>query len=382
MLVSYSDYYPGGMLMPGRFESVDEQRHLFNGMEADGEVSGEGNSYTTQFRQYDPRLGRWKSLDPLMAMFPNMSPYVGFANNPVVYTDPYGLAPEEGGDGGGDSSYETEEATVYGEDKYKGLEARGPKEIDNGEPKGKLYSTPAKNDDAVAEQGNVFVHNSAQHLDFNEEGQLTSFVDGQFIYKWDSEKEWYYDNYYNKRYDDEIITREEMYPGITEYENSPWYIQMLLSNPKVTGGLGAEAFLFGGGLSKGLKWAAPLISGGADFTSQAIFKGGVSEVNMIQTFGATLGGRFRGGAFVGSAFGATVDWRPFSKNPLYRNLDFAWSKGQSTNQILFNFGVTFGFNQLGRFSQPLLIERGTTIFFTNFMGEGVSGLSNEDGPVK
>ena len=144
MLVSYSDYYPGGMLMPGRFESVDEQRHLFNGMEADGEVSGEGNSYTTQFRQYDPRLGRWKSLDPLMAMFPNMSPYVGFANNPIIFNDPYGLAPtnsDGGGDGGVDSSYETEEATVYGEDKYKGLEARGPKEIDNGDIDTEIKST-------------------------------------------------------------------------------------------------------------------------------------------------------------------------------------------------------------------------------------------------
>jgi RHS repeat-associated protein len=36
----------------------------FNGMETDKEVSGTGNSYTTQFRQYDPRIGRWLSLDP------------------------------------------------------------------------------------------------------------------------------------------------------------------------------------------------------------------------------------------------------------------------------------------------------------------------------
>jgi RHS repeat-associated protein len=91
-----ADYYAFGMLMPNRFKGIDDTRHLFNGMEHDGEVSGEGNSYTTQFRQYDPRLGRWKSLDPLMSMFPNMSPYVGFANNPIFYTDPYGLAPTNG----------------------------------------------------------------------------------------------------------------------------------------------------------------------------------------------------------------------------------------------------------------------------------------------
>jgi RHS repeat-associated protein len=59
-------------------------------MEADGEVSGNGNSYTTEFRQYDPRLGRWKSLDPLMRKYPSYSPFNAMLNNPVVFTDPDG----------------------------------------------------------------------------------------------------------------------------------------------------------------------------------------------------------------------------------------------------------------------------------------------------
>lgn len=79
-------------------------------MEVDNEVSRNGNSYTTEFRQYDPRLGRWKSLDPLMAKYPNQSPYVAFNNNPIFFTDPFGDDPPEGcdlppaqrTDGGGD----------------------------------------------------------------------------------------------------------------------------------------------------------------------------------------------------------------------------------------------------------------------------------------
>jgi RHS repeat-associated protein len=67
-------------------------------MEKDPEIKGEGNSYTTEFRQYDPRLGRWLSLDPLMSMFPDMSPYVAFDNNPIYYTDPLGLAAQSEGD--------------------------------------------------------------------------------------------------------------------------------------------------------------------------------------------------------------------------------------------------------------------------------------------
>ncbi|MBI3220482.1 MAG: hypothetical protein HYZ44_13295 [Bacteroidetes bacterium] len=84
----------------------------YNGMEKDPETKGDGNSYTTEFRQYDPRLGRWASLDPLMKQFPWMSPYVGFDNNPIYYTDPYGLSSstkdgdKKGKDGGKSGSLE------------------------------------------------------------------------------------------------------------------------------------------------------------------------------------------------------------------------------------------------------------------------------------
>ena len=65
----------------------------YNGMEKDPEMKGDGNSYTTEFRQYDPRLGRWLSLDPLMEKFPEMSPFATFNNNPIFYTDDDGDSP-------------------------------------------------------------------------------------------------------------------------------------------------------------------------------------------------------------------------------------------------------------------------------------------------
>ena|GEM_PF-3015321 len=92
-----ADYYPFGMMMPGRNTNSADYRYGYNGMEKDPELKGEGNSYTTEFRQYDPRLGRWMSLDPLMMQFPDLSPYVAFDNNPVYYTDPYGLSAVGGG---------------------------------------------------------------------------------------------------------------------------------------------------------------------------------------------------------------------------------------------------------------------------------------------
>lgn len=71
-----------------------EYSYGFNSMEKDNEVKGNGNSYTTEFRQYDPRLGRWLSLDPLFQNFPWQSPYAAFDNNPIYYNDPLGAASE------------------------------------------------------------------------------------------------------------------------------------------------------------------------------------------------------------------------------------------------------------------------------------------------
>lgn len=79
------------MQMPSRTYNTTDYRFGYNGMEKDSEIKGDGNSYTTEFRQYDPRLGRWLSLDPLMAELSEWSPYVAFENNPVLYNDPLGL---------------------------------------------------------------------------------------------------------------------------------------------------------------------------------------------------------------------------------------------------------------------------------------------------
>ena len=87
---SISDYYTFGSLMPKRNASSNAYRYGFNGMEKDDEVKGGGNSYTTLFRQYDPRLGRWLSVDPESSLLPWQSPYVGMDNQPVIVVDPDG----------------------------------------------------------------------------------------------------------------------------------------------------------------------------------------------------------------------------------------------------------------------------------------------------
>lgn len=56
-------------------------------MEKDDEVKGSGNSYDFGARIYDPRIGRWLSVDKLHKEAPNWTPYRFAFDNPVLYQD-------------------------------------------------------------------------------------------------------------------------------------------------------------------------------------------------------------------------------------------------------------------------------------------------------
>jgi RHS repeat-associated protein len=88
------DYSPFGVILDGRTMQGDGYRYGFGGMEKDDELKGERNSYTTEFRQLDPRVGRWLSLDPFMTKFPWQSPYCSMDNKPIFHTDPDGRSTE------------------------------------------------------------------------------------------------------------------------------------------------------------------------------------------------------------------------------------------------------------------------------------------------
>jgi RHS repeat-associated protein len=114
-VISATDYYAFGSPVPGRSFNLTAYRYGFNGMELDNEISGGGSSYYTEFRQYDPRLSRWFSVDPILQ--PWMSPYCAMDNNPISFVDPFGLiAQGEGGvEGDGEVSqkrYRTKEVKV------------------------------------------------------------------------------------------------------------------------------------------------------------------------------------------------------------------------------------------------------------------------------
>ena len=69
--------------------SLEGYRFGYQGSEKDNEFKGQGNSYTTEFRQLDPRLGRWLSVDPKPEV--GISTYTCMDNNTIFYNDVLGL---------------------------------------------------------------------------------------------------------------------------------------------------------------------------------------------------------------------------------------------------------------------------------------------------
>ncbi len=87
-VVAYNDYYPFGMLVPNRHEASESYRYGFNGKEKDDELKGgEGNGINYDKRFYDPRIGRFLSIDPLEKSFPWYTPYQFAGNTPIQAID-------------------------------------------------------------------------------------------------------------------------------------------------------------------------------------------------------------------------------------------------------------------------------------------------------
>jgi len=86
-LLSAQDYYPFGMLQPDRSYSLGSYRYGFNGKENDNEVKGEGNQQDYGMRIYDPRLGRFLSVDPLASQFADQGTFNFAIDNPITFID-------------------------------------------------------------------------------------------------------------------------------------------------------------------------------------------------------------------------------------------------------------------------------------------------------
>lgn len=118
-VVTAQDYYPFGMVQPGRSLNVDGYRFGFNGQEKSGEVAK--GSTTALFWEYDSRIGRRWNIDPK----PNVgiSGYNTFGGNPIWFKDINGDKTDTLGGANPESAQELAKAIDYtfGGPKNEGL---------------------------------------------------------------------------------------------------------------------------------------------------------------------------------------------------------------------------------------------------------------------
>ena len=161
---SLTNYYPFGMEQQDRSAASGTSRFAYNGMLKDNDIKGEGNSYTTEFRGMDPRIGRWWSLDPKPKAWE--SGYVSMGNNPIFNTDVKGDIVEPADK----EAYEGVKSSV--EEKY-----RGTMKFDD---KTKRISLNLKQDDIDAILLNDPESNFAKFVELNNATDITNVkvVDG------------------------------------------------------------------------------------------------------------------------------------------------------------------------------------------------------------
>ena len=82
-----NNYYPFGLSFNSyQRVTAKENKYLFNGIERQTDLNLGWD--LAEFRSYSPEIGRWHQIDPKASE--RESPYVGFANNPVLNVDPLG----------------------------------------------------------------------------------------------------------------------------------------------------------------------------------------------------------------------------------------------------------------------------------------------------
>jgi|GEM_PF-4089046 hypothetical protein len=110
LVISATGYCPFGMPEIGRsflLSGDSAYRYGNDGQEKDNSIYGNGNAYTAEYWEYDPRLGKRWNPDPVVK--PWESPYATFSDNPIYYADPTGLSGE--GPGGMATSEDAGEAS-------------------------------------------------------------------------------------------------------------------------------------------------------------------------------------------------------------------------------------------------------------------------------
>lgn len=93
-LLQENHYDPWGLNLTDIEKAyTNADRYQYNAQTEKATLPNGSYDYDTDFRQYDPQTGRFKTIDPLADFYGSISPFSFGYNNPVSFNDPLGLFP-------------------------------------------------------------------------------------------------------------------------------------------------------------------------------------------------------------------------------------------------------------------------------------------------